>query len=105
MQTAQALEDLAGQGWKFSDRSELPENWKARVSTYLKAWACYVNPEVLLLMGEMLSKAGYKTEAKETYSVVLLFPTYADTFFGSSDKTAELTSSIVRQAEGALRNL
>jgi hypothetical protein len=64
-----------------------------------------LNPDALLQMGEMLSKAGYKTEARESYSVVLLFPTFAHTFFGGSDKTAELTSSIVRQAEEALRNV
>jgi hypothetical protein len=105
MQAAQALEDLAGQDWEFSDKSELPANWKARVSTYLKAWACHLNPDALLQMGEMLSKAGYKTEARESYSVVILFPTYAHIFFGGSDKTAELASSIVRQAEEALRSL
>ena len=65
MQTAQALEDLVGRDWKFTDESELPKDWKARVCTYLKAWASNLNPSALKEMADMLAKAGYKTEAKQ----------------------------------------
>jgi len=105
MQTAQALEDLAGRDWKFTDKSELPEDWKARVSTYLKAWASNLNPSALREMADMLVKAGYKTEAKQALEVILLFPTYADVYFSGADGSAELTNRIVKDAKDSLNDL
>jgi hypothetical protein len=105
MQKAQALQDLAGRGWGFSEKSELPADWKVRVSTYLKAWACHPNPDALLEMAEMLAKAGYKTEAKEAFEVVLLFPRYAHTFLKRVERISEFVSSIVNRAQDGLRNL
>jgi hypothetical protein len=101
--TAEALEELAGEGWKYSDKRTLPGNWKDRVSTYLKAWLCNMSPQVLLAVGEILAKAGYKGEAKQAYEVVLLFPSYAPRLFGDSPQSAELTRSIVEDAQKALR--
>jgi hypothetical protein len=103
--TAEGLEELAGQDWKFSDRKTLPTNWKSCVSTYLKAWLCNMNPQVLLDMATMLAKAGYKEEAKQTYEVVLLFPNYAPRYFGNSCNSDELVNVIVEQAQVALHAL
>lgn len=54
IQAAQALQDFAGRGWKFTDKSKLPQDWKRRVSTYLKAWASGLDPMCLAEMAEML---------------------------------------------------
>src|SRR5258708_18529851 len=83
--TAEALEELADGTWKFSAKDTVPEDWRLRISTYLKAWACQLNPQVLLDMAEMLAHAGYKTEAKEALEVVLLFPSYSRRYFGSAE--------------------
>ena len=104
-QTAQALADLAGEGWRFSDKSELPKDWAARVSTYLKAWACGLDPNCLQQIGEMLAQAGCKTEAREAFEVVLLFPTYAHAYFGGAQNTSELTNMIVQDARKAIERL
>ena len=96
-----ALEELAGGTWKFSAKDTVPEDWRLRISTYLKAWACQLNPQVLLDMAEMLAHAGYKTEAKEALEVVLLFPSYSRRYFGSAD-TSELVNSIVEEATKTL---
>lgn len=97
---AEGLEDLAGLGWKFTAKDTVPEDWKLRVSTYLKAWACKLNPQTFLDMAEMLNRAGYKTEAREAWEVVLLFPSYASRYFGSDNR--ELTNQIVDEAKQAL---
>jgi len=94
---ADALEELADGMWKFTAKDTVPEDWRLRVSTYLKAWACQLNPQVLLDMAEMLAHAGYKTEAREALEVVLVFPSYAHRYFGSAD-TSELVNSIVDEA-------
>ncbi|GEM_PF-2114129 len=94
---AEALEELADGMWKFTAKDTVPEDWRLRISTYLKAWACQLNPQVLLDMAEMLAHAGYKTEAREALEVVLLFPSYAPRYFGSAD-TSELVNGIVGQA-------
>lgn len=94
---ADGLEELADGMWKFTAQKTVPEDWRLRVSTYLKAWACQLNPQVLLDMAEMLVHAGYKTEAREALEVVLLFPSYAHRYFGSAD-TSELVNSIVDEA-------
>ena len=103
-QAAQALHHLARAGWIFSDDSELPEDWKALVSTYLKAWAGGLDPMCLLEMADLLIRAGHKTEARDALEVVLLFPTYAHEFYGGHD-ASHLVHRIVSDAQSALQNL
>jgi hypothetical protein len=103
MLTAEALAELAGDSWKFSD--DLPTKWRQCVSTYLKAWASQLSPLVLLDLGNLLVKAGYRTEAKEAFQAVLLFPTYADTYYGTFKDKAELVKNIVDSAKESLREL
>ncbi|MEJ2008507.1 MAG: hypothetical protein P8Z30_10195, partial [Acidobacteriota bacterium] len=55
MLTAEALYDLAGERWRWSSKIELPQDWKDRVSTYLKAWACDLNPDAFCEMAELLA--------------------------------------------------
>jgi len=102
---ATALQNYAATNWRFTDKKELPADWKLRVSTYLKAWAGGLNPNCLIEMAEMLAMAGYKTEAKDALEVVLLFPTYAHKFFGGSDEGGVLANGIVNQAKEALQTL
>jgi hypothetical protein len=97
---AEALEELAGSGWSASADTP-PQDWRWRTSTYLKAWACQLNPQVLLDLAGMLAGAGCKKEAKEALEVVLLFPSYAHRFFGGAE-ASELVNSIVEDAKKAL---
>ena len=103
MQIAQALEELAGRDWKFT--AELPKDWKARVSTYLKAWASNLSPSALKEMADMLAEAGYKTEAKQALEEILLFPTYAHVYFSGANRSADLTNRIVKDAKDSLNDL
>ncbi|MGA3175979.1 MAG: hypothetical protein ABSE19_01380 [Candidatus Acidiferrum sp.] len=105
MQTAQALEGLAGEGWLYSDRSELPKDWATRVSTFLKAFACGLNPSCLQQVGELLVQAGYKTEAREAFEVVLLFPTYASTYYGGAPDCEDIVAKTVNRARDSLGKL
>lgn len=99
---AEALAELAGSSWKYSD--EIPTNWRKCVATYLKAWAAYLNPMVLLEVGELLAKAGYRSEARDTFRVVLLFPTYADKFFAGQQDSG-LVDNIVSIAKKSFKDL
>jgi hypothetical protein len=99
---AEALLEHAGNGWKFSD--EIPEDWKERVATYLKAWASSLNPIALLQLGDLLAKVGHGSEAREVLQVVLLFPTYAETFY-HGQQNADLVESIVGSARESLSSL
>jgi hypothetical protein len=105
MQTAEALEALAGEDWLYSDRSELPKDWATRVSTFLKAFACGLNPSCLQQMGELLVQAGYKTEAREAFEVVLLFPTYASTYYGGAPGCEDIVAKTVNRARDSLGKL
>jgi hypothetical protein len=102
MCAATALKDLAYYQWFWED--ELPRNWKDFVSTYLKAWAAQFEPDVLLQLANLLLRAKYRNAAKQAYQVVLLFPTYADTFLGKH-RTPEVVDGIVNQAKKALQDL
>ncbi len=102
MVASEALAELAGVTWKFSD--ELPKNWRQCVSTYLKAWAAHFNPIALLDLGDLLVRAEHRTEAKEVFKVVLLFPTYADTYYAGQQKP-ELVEGITNSAKESLREL
>jgi len=100
---ATALQSFAARDWRFTGQKELPADWKLRVSRYLKAWATGLNPNCLIEMAEMLVKAGHKTEAKTALEVVLLFPSYADKFFGGSDTA--MANGIVNQAKEKINAL
>jgi hypothetical protein len=102
MLAAEALAEFAGQTWKFSD--ELPKTWRQCASTYLKAWAAHFDPVVLLDLGGLLLRAGYRTEAKQVFQIVLLFPTYASTYY-AGQQNPELVESIVDSANRSLREL
>lgn len=77
MYGASALKDLADEDWNMSDKKTLPTDWKEKLSTYLKSWAADLSPFTMDAVAELLILAGYKTEAKEAYRVILEFPTYA----------------------------
>ena len=79
MLSAGALIDLAGAAWRFS--GEVPADWRELASSYLKGWAANFNPQALMELGELLAIVGYRSEAKEAFRVLLLFPTYAETYF------------------------
>jgi hypothetical protein len=100
---SEALADLAGASWKFSD--DFPAKWRQCVSTYFTAWVATFDPLVLLDLGNLLVKAGYRTEAKEVFQVLLLFPTYADTYYGTFEGKTELVKDIVDLAKESLREL
>jgi hypothetical protein len=101
---ATALEQLAGGDWKYlSDK--LPDNWKSRCSTYLKAWACKPNPSAIEDLAKLLIRAGYKSEASDSLRVLLLFPSYAHTYFGGKDGDRKLTNLVVENARQTLRTL
>ncbi len=103
-QIAVALKDLAGEDWIFTDKSEVPKDWKLRVSTYLKAWAAGLDPVCLSEMADLLARAGHRTEARDALEVVLLFPTYANVFYRGHD-ASETANRIVSDAQTALQNL
>ncbi len=102
MMSAEALIEVASDAWKFSD--EIPADWKEIVATYLKGWAASFNPRALTELGELLMKVGYRSEAKEVFRVLLLFPTYAETYF-SGQQTRELVDDIVNAAKESLHEL
>jgi len=102
MLAAEALIELAGDSWKFSN--EIPIDWSEYVATYLKAWASSFNPQALMELGELLVKTGHRNEAKETFQVLLLFPTYAETYF-AGQQTPDLVDSIVNSAKESLKEL
>ena len=76
------------------------------MSTYLKAWAAHFDPMALLDLGDLLVRAGYRTEAKEVFQVILLFPTYADTYlYGRQKQKPDVVESIVSSAKESLQEL
>jgi hypothetical protein len=100
---ADALSELADRKCGYSN--ELQKNWKNYASTYLKAWSANLSPLVLLNLGELLIKAGYKTEAKSVFQVVLLFPTYAETYYDGNPKANDLVKRITNDAKDRLNDL
>jgi len=102
MFAAQALMELAGRECEWS--AEAPPNWKEYAATYLKAWTAQLDPLALLRLGDLMAKAGHRSEAKETYQVVLLFPTHADAFYGG-EVDHGLVSDIVKEAQDLLKEL
>ena len=101
---AEALIKLAGDTRRFSD--EVPADWRKRVATYLKGWAANFDPQALTELGDLLAEAGHRSEAKETFRVLLLFPTYSETYFaGRHDHDQELVDSIVSDAKESIQKL
>ncbi len=100
--TAQALVDLADHECAYADIA--PANWKNYAATYLKAWVAQLDPLTLMRLGELFAKAGLRNEAKDTLRVVLLFPTYADTYY-SGQRNVDLVDDIVNSAKEALEQL
>jgi hypothetical protein len=98
---ASALVDLADE-WKFSD--DLPDNWRVYAATYLKAWAATLDPMALRGLGNLLTKAGRCNEARETFQVLLLLPTYADSLYNMPEAEVIVTD-IVNSVKEALAGL
>jgi hypothetical protein len=90
---ADALEQLA----ESARRNEPSDAWKLVASTYLKAWAAKLNPEMLIELGSLLVREGRIAEARKAFEVALLFPTYAQTYWKGLDAT-EMVDSIVKSA-------
>jgi hypothetical protein len=103
MSASRALHGLAGRGWEVSD--DCPDDWKVRVSTYLKAWAMQLDPLVLLDMSRMLALAGYRDEARDAAAIVATgFPTYAPRFFaGAADP--QRVEAITRSAREIMQEI
>lgn len=100
-----ALEELNEDWWWFA-RDTLPENWRERVSTYLKDWVVRLNPSTLVHLSVLLARAGHKDEAREALEVVLhFFREYAPTYFADTDRRAEATESIIKEAQQVLAAL
>jgi hypothetical protein len=93
---AEALHDLAGRHWGIS--SECPDDWRERISTYLKAWAMQLDPDVLLDMSVLLAIAGCRGEAITAAQIVANhFPSYAPRYFGGT-ADQNLVAQIVASA-------
>ena len=99
---AQALNDLAARECELPD--DLPSNWKDYASTYLKSWAAQLDPFTLYKLGELLTKAGYRNEAKDVFQVILLFPTYAETYY-AGEPDLHFVNEIVNSAQEFLAGL
>jgi hypothetical protein len=80
--TAEALKKLAGCSWiyGYAEGSYRREQWRDRVSTYLKAWICELDPRVLSDMSVVLSDLGYKDYARKALEVALLSPRPSEIF-------------------------
>ncbi|MGB8475946.1 MAG: hypothetical protein WCE61_17840 [Candidatus Acidiferrum sp.] len=104
VQVAQGLQNLAAAGWIFGGESDVPEDWKALISTYLKAWASGLDPLCLMEMADLLARAGYQAEARNAFKVVLLFPTYAQEFYGGHD-ASDTVNRIMSDARARLQRM
>lgn len=97
---SESLRRLAGPslGWELD--GDCPDDWKARVSTYLKAWVMNQNPDALIEMAQLLALAGYKAETKQCAAIVARwFPNYAPGFFSGTDDP-KVVSTITARAIG-----
>jgi hypothetical protein len=64
-----------------------------------------MSPVVLLKTAEVLTIAGYKTEARRALEAVLLFPAYAPKHFGDDERSRKLAIAIVADAQEQLQRL
>lgn len=99
---ASQLFEFAEDSWRFLD--EAPTSWREIASTYLKSWVGSLDPLALQRLGELLVAAGYRTEAAATFRVILIFPSYANVFYGGEENLA-LVEQIVNEARDALSSL
>lgn len=103
----EALRRLAGPGldigWDID--GDCPEDWRTRVSTYLKAWAMKLDPDALLEMAQLLALAGYKSEGREAARIVAdRFAAYSPRFFvGVNDPG--LVESITERARDVVSEI
>lgn len=109
----QALEGLAERNLMLTDTSELPNDWKERLSTYLKAWLCDLNPSAMRGVANLLSKAGYKAEANKALRVALSaeqdtparregLDNLLQKVFSKANRVAELQSHPLEELSSAL---
>lgn len=83
---SESLRRLAGPSLGWEHDGDCPEDWKARISTYLKAWAMNQDPDALIEMAQLLGLAGYKAEARQCAAIVARwFPGYAQGFFSGTN--------------------
>jgi hypothetical protein len=106
---ADALRSLAGEGWTMGFGWDLegpcPEDWQARVSTYLKAWAMNLDPDALVEMAQLLALAGYNSEAREAARIVAdRFASYAPRFFAGSNNP-RLVNGITERAREVMSEI
>lgn len=106
---AEGLRRLAGNDWTTEAGWELdgdcPSDWKARVSTYLKAWAMNLDPDALLEMAQLLALAGNKFEGRQAAGIVAAwFPSYAPRFFAGT-QDSELVENITGRARGIMADI
>lgn len=104
---AEALRRLAGPtpqiGWDLD--GVCPDDWKIRVSTFLKAWAMNLDPDALLDLAGLLALAGHKTQALQAAAIVSLsFPSYAPRFF-ASENAPQLVASISGRARKIMEDI
>lgn len=98
---ASGLQEVADDETALGGYDTLPADWKRRVSSYLKAFAASLSPRPMGRVAELLTLAGYKTEAKEAWQVVALYPSYCATVPGMEGTKLH----IVDKAEQKLREL
>ncbi len=103
---AEALRRLAGPGMDGIDwvlDGDIPDDWRSRVSTYLKAWAMNLDPDALLEMAKLLALAGYKTEGRQAAAIVAdWFPSYAPRFFAGQQSPGVVEDIVARAREVVL---
>ncbi len=94
---ATALTNFADGKWRFL--SNIPENWKELVSTYLKAWSADMSPNALVSLGGLFLKASRPDEVKQVCQVLLLFPAYAKRSMPGKEGAdlAEITAHSAKQ--------
>lgn len=99
-----ALYEL-GRDYLFLDIGDdgIPMNWKPCASSLLKSWVSTRNPLSMIALGDLLAKVGRKSEAKETYQVILLFRDYVKSRPDEFDETFAI--KVVNEARQSLRDL
>jgi hypothetical protein len=70
----------------------------------LKSWAAQLDPFTLFKLGELLVKAGCRTEAKHVFDVVVLFPTYAEVYY-DGEPDLHFVDGIVNSAKEQIAEL
>ena len=97
----EALESLASDNMNYCREPEPADVWKARASTYLKAWASTFNPRMLIDLATFLLHKRHPQEAKKALQVVLQFPTYAPSYLKAAS-APEILNAIMSDANEVL---